>query len=212
MVAPPPDLPVNAPIGETRDPNRVAWLALGTLGVYGLVWFYRFGREVDAAGNFNLNPKRWFKQIGILAAFIVTLPVALAHFFVYAYYVSKATDALAKRAKETQVDVEARFIVLLIPFVGVLYLKWLQAGANRVWKRLEARRSARDKLAKQAAAEKAKKAPVEQLVQCPMCNHVITVRYLPGETPMVKCSSCGFSAPYESPGTAPPPKEMAKGD
>jgi uncharacterized protein DUF4234 len=130
--------PVLGPPGTARDPRRVAWLALATLGIYGVVWFYRFGQEIDAAGRFAIHPKRYYKQMGIVAAFVVTLPVALAHFFVYAYQVAKHIEILASRAGEPSVEVQDRFPVLLIPFAGVVYLAMLQRAANRVWARMRA--------------------------------------------------------------------------
>jgi predicted RNA-binding Zn-ribbon protein involved in translation (DUF1610 family) len=190
------ELPINAPIGTVRDPRRVFWWSLTTLGVYNLVWFYRFGREVEAAGRFGLDPKRWYRQIGILAALVVTLPVALAHFFVYAFHVSRATEALARRANETTVDVEGRFPLFIVPLAGSVYHMWLQASANKVWARLEARRRDRARVVEAAQEARRERTPVEQLIQCPECQHVITVRYLPGQTTRVKCSSCGFEAPF----------------
>jgi uncharacterized protein DUF4234 len=132
-------LPAAPPVlgvpGVPRNPKRVAWLSLATLGIYGIVWFYRFGREVDAAGRFGINPKRYYKQMGLVAAFIVTLPVALIHFFVYAHRVSKSLDELSARVG-APTELEDRFPILIIPFGGVVFLAMLQKAANEVWQKM----------------------------------------------------------------------------
>lgn len=128
--------PVLGTPGAPRSPKKVAWLSAVTLGVYALVWFYRFGQEIDEAGRFGIQPKRYYKQIAIVAALIVTLPVALVHFFVYAFRVSKAVDELSSRVGLTDVELQDRFALLPIPFVGVAYVAALQRAANRVWAKM----------------------------------------------------------------------------
>lgn len=190
------ELAANAPLGQTRSPRQVAWLALATLGIYGLVWFYKYGKELDAAGNFGIDPKRWYRQIGILAGLVITLPVALAHFYVYAFRVAKETEELARLAKETQVEVEGRFPLIVIPFGGVVYLAILQRAANTIWARMRERRRERERALEEAKAKKP--GPVEQVVQCPQCDHVITIRYIRGEAATIRCTSCGFTAPFDT--------------
>lgn len=182
----------SAPLGTLRPPARVAWFALLTFGIYGLVWFHRLGKEVDAAGRFDLDVPRWYRQMAILAALIVTLPVAIIHFFVYAHGVVRALEELARRALVRPPEVDMGFAVFPIPFVGVAYLAKVQAHANAVWTRMEERR--RPAAAPSTPTETV--APVEKAVKCPKCANVVAVRYTPGIPTTVRCAKCGYAAPF----------------
>lgn len=128
--------PVFGRPGTVRNPKKVAWLSLATLGIYGLVWFYKFGKELDEAGRFGLGPKKYYTQLAILAGILITLPVALIHFFVYAFQAARLLEILAVRAGLTTVDVQDKFGLLVIPFAGVIYIAMLQRAANQVWAKM----------------------------------------------------------------------------
>lgn len=182
-----------------RKPAIVALLALVTFGIYGLVWLYKLNKELDQTGGFNLRPGKWVTQITILALLVVTFPVAYIHWCLFARKTAQNLDALARQVDLPQARVGATWILFCFPIVSLAYYVKVQGSANQLWTHIKEQEAARQKAEDEARKAAPKDAPMEQLLQCPSCQKVITVRYVPGKPTVAKCTACGFSAPFRGP-------------
>jgi hypothetical protein len=113
--------------GKTRNPWGVWLLSLVTLGIYGIVWYYKVNRETkDYDASIVVNPG--MAVIAIVFGWIIIVPP-----FVSIYNTGRriATAQRAAGAPETCVPI----IGLLLVFVWSTHQVYYQSQINKVWDR-----------------------------------------------------------------------------
>jgi len=111
--------------GKTRDPWGVWLLLLVTLGIYGLVWYYKVNRETkDYEPRVFVNPGMAVVAI-TLGAFIIVPP------FVSIYNTGRRI-ALAQEGAGAQVTC-VPVIGLLLSFLWSTHTVYYQSQINKVW-------------------------------------------------------------------------------
>lgn len=119
---------------KAREPLGVALLDLVTLGIYGLVWYYRVHRELAEVGSargtsaLGDNPTR--SLLALVPGFLLIVPFVISLW--NATRRVEAAERLAGTAETERVNRILAFVLLLILFpAGAAYM---QVHLNRVWR------------------------------------------------------------------------------
>lgn len=180
-------------VGRVRSLVVLLSLSLVTLTIYWFVWFWRFNKEL------YLHEEKQGSGVGRWLLFLL---VPFIGWFVAAWLAGRQLRRLQLRAgvETPTVPVYAASWAGLVPVFGWLGAAGaLQAGANRLWLRVQ-----------QAFELEAKQ---ERTLECPKCHAAFRgfVNVLMPEPR--KCPSCGHSsevsAPAPAEAAAPTPAPVA---
>ena len=115
---------------KVRDPWRVGVLAVVTLGIYGLVWFYKVNRELrdvaEARGwsGVAFNP---------IAALILVIPLAVPALVHFVIRVRRAQEQAGSLQRISGWATALLALVALVPFGALVFFEYLQFHLNMVW-------------------------------------------------------------------------------
>jgi hypothetical protein len=113
--------------GKTRNPWGVWLLSLVTLGIYGIVWYYKVNRETrDYDARVVVNPG--MAVVAIVFGWIIIIPP-----FVSIYNTGRRI-AQAQEAAGAQVTC-VPIIGLLLTFLWSTQTVYYQSQINKVWDR-----------------------------------------------------------------------------
>jgi hypothetical protein len=127
-------------IGSTtvkiRGPWAVFFLALVTLGIYYLVWYYKINRELRDAGDQNVDP------------FVALVAISIGALIIFPPLVSEyATFRRLRAAQEAArlPDPVAPWVGLFLFILAYVFLPfelvYAQSNLNRLWRHLQANAS-----------------------------------------------------------------------
>ena len=122
---------------KVRDPWRVGLLAVFTLGIYGLIWFYLVNRELDEFAKakrydgVGLHPVIALLLVTVGAALVVPAVFGWIHFFVRIRR-AQALDGVGTRLSGWAVAF--LWIVACLPFGAILLFEYLQFQLNEIWR------------------------------------------------------------------------------
>ena len=115
---------VNGVEVKERNPFGVWALSIVTLGVYYFVWYYKINKEMRRAFGIDVDPA------------MAVVAVTLGSFIIVPPYVS--VYRTGRRVEQTQFKAGVRgsispVLTLLLSFVLVLHVIYLQSNLNKVW-------------------------------------------------------------------------------
>ena len=117
-------------MAKTRDPLGVALLTLVTLGIYGLVWYYKVNREMAdlgrAHGTDELGDSPGTSLLAVTLGALIIVPAIISF-----YNTFQRTKAAARL---TSVEpLEGWIALILYLLLGIAFPAYLQSGLNKVW-------------------------------------------------------------------------------
>ncbi len=112
--------------GKTRSPLAVVLLTFITLGVYGLVWMYKFSKEVII---YTEDPKA---SPGLdLFLSIIIFPYIIYWFYKYGKMVDRAQEKAGQPPREMSV-----VYAILTPFgLFIINMALMQLDMNAIWEK-----------------------------------------------------------------------------
>ena len=122
---------------KMRDPWRVGILVLVTLGIYGIVWFYKANRELDdyahETGAHRVGGNPALAVLGItLGVVLVIVPFATWIWFLIR--LSRAQEHRGIEGTITPWYSAAMWLLAIFPIAGtVVFYEWVQLNLNIIW-------------------------------------------------------------------------------
>ncbi|ADD45944.1 DUF4234 domain-containing protein [Stackebrandtia nassauensis] len=114
-------------LGKTRSPVAVWLLTLVTLGVYGMVWYYKVNREVrDYNGQIEVSPGLALCNVTIIAPFTLSISAIVS----FVRTGGRISRAMAFARAGTCSGAVGTLLQVLLFGTGVCYY---QSRLNRVW-------------------------------------------------------------------------------
>jgi hypothetical protein len=113
---------------KVRHPLAPLGLAMITLGIYQLVWYYKINSELRANGE-DVNPGVALLAI-TLGAFVIVPP------FVSVYNTAERIRRVQGRAGVTApISPVLALVLLFIPLVNIFQTAYVQGALNAAWER-----------------------------------------------------------------------------
>jgi uncharacterized membrane protein HdeD (DUF308 family) len=114
---------------KSRHPLGPLGLSIITLGIYGLVWYYKINKEVRGVTGAG-SPGTSLLAI-TLGAFLIVPPIV--SWFNTAERIRQTQD---RANVSSPISAVLAVVLLFIPFVNMFATAYLQSGLNRAWERM----------------------------------------------------------------------------
>lgn len=114
---------------KVRSPWAVALLPIVTLGIYGLVWWYKINKELKAYGEakgYDLGQKPVNSLLALFPGGIIIVPALITY-----WRGTKRVQGAAKVAGREPVNGWIALILYLVISIG--FYAYLQASLNHIW-------------------------------------------------------------------------------
>jgi Domain of unknown function (DUF4234) len=115
---------------KIRSPWAVALLPIITLGIYGLVWWYKINKEMKAYGEakgYDLGQNPTNSLLALFPGGIIVVPAIITLW--------RGTQRVQGTAKVAGKEPVSGWLCLVLCLVGlsIVYYAYLQSSLNKVW-------------------------------------------------------------------------------